>query len=225
MERSLKKPKTVLGTTPKGKKVAKPKLTRAEKSEMIRNDLFHAAAKVVGEHGYLNAMILMITQRARVANGTFYNYFDSRQDLFNQILPKMGREMLQFIAERSREGADEFEREVKRLQAFLDYLNEFPEFYRVLYEAEVFAPAAFEAHTNQVTKGYAGLLRRALNAGEIRGYSSRELDVLALILMGARYYIAMEYRREDGTVEVPSWVAATYKKFIMGGLQAISEDS
>ncbi len=224
MERALKKPRSAGGPPRAEKKVAKPKLTRAEKSEKIRNDLFHAAAKVVGEQGYLNAMILMITQKADVANGTFYNYFESRQDLFDQILPRMGREMLQYITERSA-GANEFEREVKRFTAFFDYLDEYPEFYRVLYEAEVFAPTAFEAHTAQVTKGYAGLLRRALNAGEITGYSSRELDVLALILMGARHYIAMHFRSlasDDG--HLPDWVATTYRKFIIGGLQAVAED-
>lgn len=139
MEPALRKKRNA-ATPPTLKRAAKkPKLTRAEKADMIRNDLFHAAAEVVGEHGYLNAMILMITQKARVANGTFYNYFESRQDLFDQLLPGLGREMLQFIAERSATGADEFEREVQRFAAFFDYLDKYPEFYRILYEAEVFA--------------------------------------------------------------------------------------
>jgi AcrR family transcriptional regulator len=206
------------------KSVTRPKLTRAEKSDMIRNDLFEAAAKVIGEHGYLNAMIIMITQKANVANGTFYNYFSSRQDLFDQLLPRLGREMLQFIAEQSASGADEFEREVLRFTAFFDYMKEHPEFYRILYEAEVFAPSAFEAHNVQVIKGYAGVLRKALNAGEITGYTSRELDALALILMGARHYTAM-YLRRVGRAEgdLPDWVAGTYRKFIMGGLRAVIE--
>jgi AcrR family transcriptional regulator len=226
MEPALRKKRNVAATSAPLKRVAKKrKLTRAEKADMIRNDLFHAAAKVVGEQGYLNAMILMITQKARVANGTFYNYFESRQDLFDQLLPGLGREMLQFIAERSATGANEFEREAQRFAAFFEYLRKYPEFYRILYEAEVFAPTAFDAHTAQVTKGYVGLLRKALNAGEITGYSSKEVDVLALILMGARYYIAMHFRRqEDGEVYLPEWVGATYKKFIMGGLRAIAED-
>lgn len=207
------------------KKAQKVKLTRAEKSEKIRNDLFHAAAKVVGEEGYLNAMILMITQKARVANGTFYNYFESQQDLFDQLLPRLGREMLQFIAERSAAGPNEFERETQRFTAFFEYLDKYPEFYRILYEAEVFAPTAFEAHYAQVTKGFASILRKALNVGAISGYSSEELDVLALILMGARHYIAMHFRnKEDGEVHLPEWVAGTYRKFIMGGLRAIAED-
>lgn len=212
-----------VGAAP-GRRVAprKVKRTRAEKAEQIRNDLFHAAAKVVGEHGYLNAMILMITQRANVANGTFYNYFESRQDLFDQLLPIMGREMLQFIAERSRTGETEFDREQQRFIAFFDYLAEHPEFYRILYEAEVFAPEAFDAHMAQVTNGFAGVLRKGQRNGEITGYSSKELDILALILMGARHYISMRYRHDDeGT---PDWVADTYRKFIMGGLRAVAEE-
>jgi AcrR family transcriptional regulator len=221
---ALKRTKNGAATSRTVKGAAKAKLTRAEKSDKIANDLFHAAAEVVGEHGYLDAMIINITQKARVANGTFYNYFESRQDLFDQMLPRLGREMLQFIAERSAKGANEFEREVQRFAAFFEYLDKYPEFYRILYEAEVFAPTAFKTHDAQVIKGYTGLLRKALNAGEITGYSSKELVVLALILMGARHYIAMYFRRQDGECHLPEWVAATYRKFIMGGLRAIAED-
>jgi len=231
-ERSLSPVKPALKKTKNGavtsrtlkRAAAKAKLTRAEKSDMIANDLFHAAAAVVGEHGYLEAMIIMITQKARVANGTFYNYFESRQDLFDQMLPRLGREMLQFIAARSAAGVNEFERELQRFEAFFEYLDKYPEFYRILYEAEVFAPTAFETHNAQVTKGYVGLLRKALNARQITGYSSKELVVLALILMGARHYIAMHFRRQDGECHLPEWVAATYKKFIMGGLRAIAKE-
>ncbi|HKT14617.1 MAG TPA: TetR family transcriptional regulator [Allosphingosinicella sp.] len=203
----------------------KPKLSRAEKAEKIRQDLFRAAASVVGEHGYLNAMILMITSKANVANGTFYNYFESQQDLFDQLLPGLGREMLDFIAERSRSGETELERERQRFEAFFEFLRERPEFYRILYEAEVFAQDAHDAHMRQVMKGYSGVLRKALNSGEITGYTSRELDVVALILMGARHYIAMRYlRQEEGDGTLPDWAARTYNKFIAGGLKAIAAD-
>lgn len=221
-------PQTKVKAPPKRKRGEAPpkqKLTRAEKAEQIRNDLFHAAAEVVGEHGYLNAMILMITSRANVANGTFYNYFDSQQELFDQLLPRLGREMLDFISKRSQGTESEIDKEEQRFTAFFDYLQENPEFYRILYEAEVFAQGAFDAHMRQVMKGYAGLLRKALNAGEITGYTSKELDVVALILMGARHYIAMRYLRleEEGGV-LPDWVPGTYRKFIMGGLRAIADE-
>src|SRR6202008_1120179 len=43
-----------------------------------------------------------LTRRAGVAQGTFYNYFNSRQDLFDQLLPSMSNEMLAFIYGRHR---------------------------------------------------------------------------------------------------------------------------
>ena len=63
------------------------KLTRVEKSEETRKALFDAAAKIVGKHGYEGASIARITSRAKVAQGTFYNYFTTRQDLLDQLLP------------------------------------------------------------------------------------------------------------------------------------------
>ena len=78
----------------------KPRQTRAERSEATRRALFHAAAEVVGEVGYGDALVSRITARANVAQGTFYNYFASRQDLFDQLLPSLGSSMLEFIQDR-----------------------------------------------------------------------------------------------------------------------------
>lgn len=207
-----------------GEKPKRVKLTRAEKAKRIKEALFNAAAQVVGEVGYLNAMILMITSKAEVANGTFYNYFESRQDLFDQLLPELGREMLTFIGDRSREGTDEVDLERKRLLGFFGFLRKHPEFYRILYEAEVFAPAAFDQHTDLVQKRYVGVLKRALRAGEIVGYEARDLDIIALILMGARQYLAMRYGPQTGGGgELPDWAVETYTKFVAGGLRAIAE--
>ena len=40
-------------------------------------------------------MISLITQRAGVAQGTFYNHFKTRQDLLDQLLPALGKDMLE----------------------------------------------------------------------------------------------------------------------------------
>jgi AcrR family transcriptional regulator len=208
-----------LASRPRG-----PKLTRAQKSEQIKAALFEAAGKIVAERGYLNAMIQMITARANVANGTFYNYFDSQQDLFDQLLPRLGREMLTFIGERSQGGIDEVDKERRRMLAFFEFLQERPEFYRVLYEAEVFAPAAFEQHMSLVTRRYLALLERAARGGHIKGYSSQELEVIVLILMGARQYMAMAFGAQNGgDAELPEWAIGAYIKFIAGGFRALAE--
>ncbi|MBL6751954.1 MAG: TetR/AcrR family transcriptional regulator [Nevskia sp.] len=200
-------------------RTGKPKLSRAEKSEITRNALFQAAAKVVGERGYDGAMIATITARASVANGTFYNYFETRQALFDQLLPHLGRQMLDFIKLRSADARSAREREERAFRAFFDFMLEYPEFYRILYEAEVFAPRAFAEHMNLVTKGYMRVLNRARDAGEIKRFSAEDTEAIAFILMAARYYLCMRFARPRGkSVALPEWVTKVYLKLIDGGL-------
>ncbi len=195
------------------------KLTRAEKSQKIRDDLFDAAAKVVGEVGYSNAMVAMITARAHVAQGTFYNYFDSRQDLFDQLLPAMGRLLLDFIKAATRDSANEIDREEKSFRAFFDFLKEHPEFYRILYEAETFAPSAFQQHRETVAVNFARVLKRARDRGELRAHDDRQLEAVAYILMGARHYLSMRYARRNGNrIDLPDWVVKTYMDLVRTGL-------
>ena len=67
----------------------KRKLRRAEKTEANRRAIIKAAAEVIGEHGYEGASISRITDRAGLAQGTFYLYFESRQQLFDTLLPEI----------------------------------------------------------------------------------------------------------------------------------------
>ena len=80
---------------------AKPKLTRAERNDEVKKRLFDAAAKVVGRLGYAEASVARITELAEVAQGTFYNHFENRQELLDQLLPTIGLQMVDFIAERA----------------------------------------------------------------------------------------------------------------------------
>ena len=72
------------------KRPQRAKKTRAQKSVEARAALLQAAAEIVGEYGYADASITRITQRANLAQGTFYNYFASRQDIFDELLPVLG---------------------------------------------------------------------------------------------------------------------------------------
>src|SRR5688572_1389657 len=77
------------------------KVPRAEKAIENRNALLQAAAKVVGEVGYQEASIARITREAGLAHGTFYLYFDSRQDMLDAVLPFVGEELSLFIRQRA----------------------------------------------------------------------------------------------------------------------------
>jgi AcrR family transcriptional regulator len=192
---------------------------RQENAERVRLALFDAAARVVGKHGYADASIARITAAAGVAQGTFYNYFSSRQDLLDQLLPTVGEEMLAYIAAEVRGAADEFEREERRFRAFFGFLQRRPAFFRILNEAELFAPAGFRRHFDNIAADYTAALRRAQTRGELEGFSEEEIEPLVFMLMAMRSYTSMRYAYSGGRVRQPSEaLASAYAKLIRHGL-------
>ena len=186
---------------------------------MIRDALFKAAAEVVGEYGYQEASISMITQRAGVAQGTFYNHFQSRQDILDQLLPALGREMMRHIAMCSKKGKTALEREEAGFKGFFSFLKQNPHFFRILNEAESFAPKAYRAHMEHVMTGYLKFLTGARASQDTKSFDERELQVVVLVLMAARSYIAWRFVKEDGNTEdIPDWIVKAYRKLITGGV-------
>jgi len=199
--------------------------TRNERSRLIREALFKAAAEVVGELGYQDASITFITQRAGVAQGTFYNHFASRQDILDRLLPTLGGEMLNYIGECARQGTSYAEKEELGFRGFFAFLKENPHFFRILNEAESFAPEAHRAHLDLVSKGYVRFLKQAVESGEFQGYEERELEVVAFTLMAARSYLAWRYvYGEEKQADVPEWVVKAYVKLVTRGLSGQKRD-
>jgi AcrR family transcriptional regulator len=193
------------------------KLTREERAKLVEQRLFDAAIQVVGREGYASASVMSITELAEVAQGTFYNYFPTRQDLLDQLLPTVGLRMLDFIGTRIRPDMTEPERESARFRAFFEFLLKTPEFFRILVEAQVYAPAGYEKHIELVSRNYQNALRRG-GVGEDR-FTAEELEVVTHILMGARSYLSHHYSYTDDRVhEPPEAVFTAYEKLIGSGL-------
>lgn len=195
------------------------KLTRSEKNDDVKRRLFGAAAKMVGRYGYADASVARITDAAGVAQGTFYNHFENRQELLDQLLPVIGQQMVAFIRTRIDQANSELEKEVTRFRAFFDFLKETPEFLRILNEAEVYAPTGYQHHLDNISAAYVRLLKRARGPGRVGDYTDEELEVIVHVLMGARGYLSRRYAYgEDGPQAVPDHVFSAYEKLISVGL-------
>jgi AcrR family transcriptional regulator len=192
---------------------------RADRAIETRRKLIDAAAKVVGEEGYANASVAKITAIAEIAQGTFYNYFASQQDLFDQLLPELGTELLEFIRQRLAGESGSFMREEIGFRAFFDFLAERPEFYRILNEAEIFAPKAYHDHMHNMAEGYMRALSRSHAKGELPGFERRELEVVIYTMLAARNYISYRYLfRDNRPRRLPGWIDRAYMKLLTGGM-------
>lgn len=197
----------------------KPKLTRAERNEEVKRRLFDAAAKVVGRLGYAEASVARITEMAQVAQGTFYNHFENRQELLDNLLPTIGLQMVAFIQERSSAAEPGAGKENARFRAFFEFLRAVPEFPRILNEAEMFAPAGYQRHLDNIATAYVRILKRGRAAGEVADYTDQELEAIVHILMGARSYLSRRYAPDGNSPEpAPEHVFTAYEKLLSGGL-------
>lgn len=196
----------------------KKKLTRTEKNELTQKNLFEAAVKVVGQIGYRDASVTDITTRANIAQGTFYNYFDSKQDILDQLLPELGQNLLEFLGKQVGD-ATFLEREEKSIRAYFQFIKDKPEFYRILVEAQVYSPQSFITHADNLIRNYETALKRTKEKGFLKNYSEDEFEVIALILLGARVYLSRQFCFKNGkAAAVPEHVVKTYMKFIAAGL-------
>jgi AcrR family transcriptional regulator len=194
------------------------KLNRVERNAWTKQKIFDAATKVVGKYGYAEASVARITEEAGVAQGTFYNHFENRQELLDQLLPKIGIDMVQFIRART-STADAARQEIERFSAFFDFICEVPEFLRILNEAELFAPNGYQKHLDNISTAYVRILKRARLAGAIVDYSDKEFEAIVHVLMGARGYLSRQYTYSaDGVSAVPTHVISAYRKLVTRGL-------
>jgi AcrR family transcriptional regulator len=64
-----------------------------------RERLVAAAREVFEEVGFLDARVSQITTRARVAYGTFYTYFESKEEVFREVAERLFAEMVRSKSE------------------------------------------------------------------------------------------------------------------------------
>ncbi|KAB2896991.1 MAG: TetR/AcrR family transcriptional regulator, partial [Burkholderiaceae bacterium] len=192
--------------------------TRQERAENLRRKILAAAAKVVGEYGYADASIGRITDEAGIAQGTFYLYFESRQAIFDVLLPHVGAELLVYIGSKVRGAKNFLDVEERGFRAFFEYLRLNPGFFRVLNEAEVAAPVAHAEHLNLVMGRYVRSLKRSVDSGEIKNFEESELETLAYIFQSARSYLYLCHIKGKGLKKLPDWVVQTYMKVVRSGL-------
>jgi AcrR family transcriptional regulator len=201
------------------------KLNRVERNAWTKQKIFDAATRMVGKYGYAEASVARITEEAGVAQGTFYNHFENRQELLDQLLPKIGLDMVHFI--RARTGtADAARQEIERFSAFFAFIREVPEFLRILNEAEYFAPIGYQKHLDNIATAYVRILRRARLAGAIVDFSDEEFEAIVHMFMGARGYLSRRYSYAGGKVTaVPDHVISAYQKLVTRGLFTPDKDN
>lgn len=167
-------------------------LAPRKKSELTRERLILAAAKVVGRVGYDKASSSRIAEEAGIAAGGLYYHFENRQALLDEVLPTLGKHMVAHVVARIQNMPWGLDREVAGFKAYLEYLADNPEFYRVFTEARVYAPAAYARNFAATLRDFEGALRAQRRKGFLK-VREKDLPLAAHFLTGIRNYVSQMY--------------------------------
>ncbi|MCA1838710.1 MAG: TetR/AcrR family transcriptional regulator [Actinomycetota bacterium] len=209
-----------ISTLPERKSSARTGLT--PKGEATRARLIEIAEEVFGEIGYDQASISEITRRSGVAQGTFYLYFNSKKEIFSELVRQIGRNVRHEI-QASVEGLTKrSEIERKGFETFFEYVRQHPSIYRIVRQAEFVDRDAFRDYYEGFANGYKAGLKQASAKGEVKAIDP---EVLAWCLMGMGDLIGIRWilLRDEG--KVPKKVLDTMIDFITGGMIAATSNS
>jgi AcrR family transcriptional regulator len=191
------------------------KTPRTERGRKTLRRVLEAAAAEFGERGYHEAAITGITQRAGVALGTFYTYFDSKEAVFRALVRDMSQATRQHVAEAVKGAPDRLAAERMGLEAFIAFARRHRELYRIIEEAQFVANDVYREHYRTFVDGYRRNLAAAAERGEIVGGDD---ETRAWALIGMSVFLGMRYG-VWGEELSPSEVADTAIALVGEGLR------
>ena len=166
------------------------RIPKTERGRRTRNKLLEAAEIEFGEKGYHEAGISGITHRAGVALGTFYTYFESKEEIFRALVRYMSRHIRESVAERVAGASNRLEAERRGIEAFIEFVRQHKSIYRIISEAEFVAPREYRDHYEGFAERYRVNMDRAAAKGELR---EGEFDTWAWAIMGQIVFIGMRF--------------------------------
>ena len=170
--------------TPAGKT---PRTDRGRKTLRL---LLDAAASEFGDKGFHESSVVSITQRAGVALGSFYTYFDSKDSLVRALVRDIAAQVRNTVGPVMAAEPNRLEGERRGLAKFLEFVREHKELYRIIDEAEFVDPASYRQHYEDTVNGYLASLKDAAVKGQLRDDVE---EVHAWAIVGMNVFLGLRY--------------------------------
>ncbi|MEP2987392.1 MAG: TetR/AcrR family transcriptional regulator [Parasphingorhabdus sp.] len=191
------------------------KQPRTERGRKTLRKLLDAAAIEFGEKGFHEASISGITRRAGTALGSFYTYFDSKDEIFRALVKDMSIQVKRHAASAMADWTNAIEREHSALSAFMQFAREHKEIYRIIDEAEFVDSESYRSHYQDT----ANRILERLQEGHKNGDFHDGLEEgHAWAIMGMNVFLGLRYgiwSEEKSAEEVASIASSILEKGIV----------
>ena len=189
-----------------------PKTRRGRET---RRKILDAAEAEFGEKGFHEGSISGITRRAGVALGTFYTYFESKEEIFQALVTYLSRRIREWIGERVEGATDRLTAERLGIEAYIEFARQHKGIYRIISEAEFVATDAYREHYEGFARAYRRNLEKAARNGELR---EGDYEAWAWAIMGIAVFLGMRFVIMDES-KSPSEVADIMIDLIAKGIK------
>lgn len=187
---------------------------RTERGRKTLRKLLDAAALEFGEKGFHESSITGITARAGTALGSFYTYFDSKNEIFRALVKDLSDRVRIQAATTQTANKSAVETEQMALTAFLRFSREHKEIYRIIDEAEFVDPVSYRTHYESTAKRIFERLRRGSDSGE---FQDDLQEAHAWAIMGMNVFLGLRYSIWSDT-ESDENVAAIARSLLERGI-------
>lgn len=175
------------------------KTPRTERGRKTLQAILDAAAAEFGEKGFYESSIVGITSRAGVALGSFYTYFQSKDEIFQALVRYMSGQLRDFVTPRVQQAENGIDAERIGLESFLMFVREHKEIYRIIDEAEFVDYSSYRQHYETTVDR----MRQRLEASAARGEIRDDIgEIHAWAIGGMNVFLGLRYGLWDESADI-----------------------
>jgi AcrR family transcriptional regulator len=148
-----------------------------------RSRLIEAGIKLFGRRGYYHVNVYDVAKEAGFSVGTFYLYFQTKEEFLAEIVRTIGARTRHFISINLDASLNRIEQEIQGMYLFYCYFLNQKSYYSIVREAEFVVNEEVTAYYDKFEQGYQKTLSRIKSA---------DMKLVANALMGISHYFGIE---------------------------------
>ena len=130
------------------------------KSKLTYEKILNVARTQFSKTGYENTTIQIIAKKSRVSVGCIYKYFESKDELYRIIITNEQKNVRNFINQHITFCSSRFDKEIEGLRAWLLYVDQNPNVYKLIWETLFFDKELFDEYYNNFANVYSYALKK-----------------------------------------------------------------
>lgn len=153
------------------------------------NKIIEVSKTLFANKGFSQTSINEIIENAKIATGTFYNYFDDKRAVYDYLLNDYSTQIRTRIAKAVKDLPSSEAREREGIKTYIKFALEDKLSYRIIWESLFVEKDLFINYYKNFGSSYIMQLKNSLEKGEVRG--DIDFETLSFALMGITSFLGL----------------------------------